>query len=142
MKITCIAAFLFFLSSATLVYAQNYLGNLSSDPNSASNRSGAGSPYKKNGLNNRYGTYGSPYSNKSANNPYSTQAPKLYDSKGNFRGNLNTNRYDKDSINNPYGKYGSKYSPDSLNNPYGAGSRFKKDSPNNRFGTGWKVYGQ
>ena len=81
-------------------------------------------------------------SNKSSNNPYATQAPKLYDSQGNFRGNLSTNPYDKDSINNPYGKYGSKYSPDSLNNPYGAGSKYKNDSPNNPYAKGWSIFGQ
>lgn len=85
---------------------------------------GAGSPYNPDSVNNPYGQYGSPYSNKSANNPYATDAPKLYDSDGNYRGRLSANRYDPDSTSNPYGRYGSPYSPDSINNPYGAGSPY------------------
>jgi hypothetical protein len=76
------------------------------------------------GLNNPYSPYGSPYSNKSRNNPYATDAPKLYDGQGNYRGRLSANPYDPDSTSNPYGKYGSKYSPDSINNPYGAGNPY------------------
>lgn len=94
------------------------------DPNSLANPYGAGSPYKADGLMNPYSQYGSPYSNKSWQNPYATDAPKLYDSQGNFRGKLSTNPYDPDSTSNPYGKYGSPYSPDSINNPYGAGSPY------------------
>lgn len=45
-------------------------------------------------------------------------SPVIYDSQGNYRGKLNSNRYDADSISNPYGRYGSRYSQDSLNNPY------------------------
>lgn len=41
-------------------------------------------------------------------NEYATGGPKLYDSEGNFRGNLNGNKYDPDSVSNPYGRYGSK----------------------------------
>lgn len=76
------------------------------------------------------------------NNPYgtSTNSPQLYDNQGQFRGNLNANRYDPDSVANPYGRYGSKYSPDSVNNPYGAGSPYRQDSPNNPYGTGMGVY--
>ena len=72
-------------------------------------------------------------------NEYATGGPKLYDSEGNFRGNLNGNKYDPDSVSNPYGQYGSKYSPDSINNPYGAGSEYKSDSPNNPYGSGWTI---
>lgn len=53
--------------------------------------------------------------------PYATgqNSPKIIDSQGHYRGNLNSNQYDPNSIANPYGRYGSQYSPDSLNNPYG-----------------------
>jgi hypothetical protein len=94
------------------------------DPNSLANPYGAGSPYKADGLMNPYSQYGIPYSNKSWRNPYATDAPKLYDSQGNYRGKLSANPYDPDSTSNPYGRYGSKYSPDSINNPYGAGNPY------------------
>lgn len=93
-------------------------------PNSLANPYGAGSPYKPDGLMNPYSQYGSPYSNKSWTNPYATDAPKLYDSQGNYRGKLSANPYDPDSTSNPYGRYGSKYSVDSINNPYGAGNPY------------------
>ena len=119
---------------------ETYLGKLSNNKygtNSTSNQYGTyGSKYSPNSVNNQYGTYGSKYSPKSATNPYATNTPKLYDSKGNYRGKLSTNKYDPESISNPYGKYGSKYSSESINNPYGAGSKYKKDSPNNPYGTG------
>jgi len=69
-------------------------GNLSRnryDPNSTANPYGAGSPYDPNSVNNPYGRYGSKYSPDSANNPYATNAPKLYDSDGNYRGRLSAN---------------------------------------------------
>lgn len=88
---------------------------------------GAGSPYKSDGLMNPYSQYGSQYSNQSWTNPYATDAPKLYDSQGNYRGRLSTNQYDPDSISNPYGRYGSQYSSYSINNPYGAGSPYFND---------------
>ncbi len=94
------------------------------DPRCINNPYGAGSPYNPDSVNNRYGRYGSPYSNESANNPYATNAPKLYDSQGNYRGRLSNNPYDPDSTSNPYGRYGSPYSPDSPNNPYGAGNPY------------------
>jgi len=122
-----------------------YIGNLSSNPyapNSTANQYGAGSPYNPNSVNNPYGTYGSPYSPKSANNPYTTDAPKLYDSKGQYKGKLSSNPYDPDSTSNPYGKYGSPYSPDSINNPYGAGNPYSPNSPNNPYGSGFKIIGQ
>lgn len=70
--------------------------------------------------------------------PYS--GAKVYNSRGEFGGNLNSNRYDPDSVSNPYGRYGSRFSPDSMNNKYGAGSRFKSDSPNNIYSDGWEVW--
>lgn len=97
------------------------------DPDSLSNPYGAGSPYKADGLMNPYSQYGSPYSNKSWTNQYATDAPKLYDSQGNYRGRLSANRYDPDSTSNPYGRYGSKYSSESINNPYGAGNPYSSD---------------
>ena len=63
---------------------------------------------------NQYGNeqrYGNPYGNDS--NSYRLCSPG-----GEFRGNVNDNRYDSNSISNPYGRYGNKYSPDSINNPY------------------------
>lgn len=135
---------IFLLTSISPGYAQNYLGNLSSnpyDPNSLSNEYGAGSPYNPNSPANIFGTYGSPFSNKSATNPYATDAPKIYDQQGNYRGKLSANPYDPDSITNEYGRFGSPFSPDSLNNPFGAGSQFAPDSPNNPFGSGWSVFG-
>ena len=132
-------------SYSTNTTTGTYIGNLSSNPyatNSTSNQYGAGSPYSSNSINNQYGTYGSPYSSKSVNNPYATNAPKLYDSNGQYRGKLSSNPYDPDSVSNPYGQYGSPYSPDSINNPYGAGSPYQTDSPNNPYGNGVKIIGQ
>ena len=94
------------------------------DSNCLNNPYGAGSQYKADGLNNPYNQYGSPYSNKSHTNPYATDAPKLYDSEGNYRGRLSSNPYDADSTSNPNGRYGSKYSSESINNPYGAGNPY------------------
>lgn len=142
-KIIMCLSVLFILMLPVLCLGED-LGNLSSNsyaPGSSSNPYGAGSPYNSNSINNQYGTYGSPYSNKSATNPYATDAPKLYDSRGNYRGKLSNNHYDPESVSNPYGKYGSPYLPDSINNPYGAGSPYKSDSPNNPYGTGLKIIG-
>lgn len=97
------------------------------------------SPYDALSVQNPYGPYGSPYSNTSAHNPYATDAPKLYDSEGHYRGKLSSNPFDPDSVSNPYGRYGNPFSPDSLNNPFGAGSRFRPDSPNNPYGSGWLI---
>jgi hypothetical protein len=125
--------------------AEEYLGQLSADcldADSTCNPNGQyGSEYSSGSINNPYGRYGSPYSNESVNNPYATDAPKLYDSQGNYRGKLSSNPFDPDSVSNPYGRYGSPYSPDSINNPYGAGSRLRIDSPNNPFGEGLSIYG-
>ena len=97
------------------------------DSNCLDNPYGAGSPYKADGLMNPYSQHGSQYSNKSWTNPYATDAPKLYDNQGNYRGRLSTNPYAPDSTSNPYGRYGSEYSPDSINNPYGAGNPYSTD---------------
>lgn len=71
----------------------------------------------------------------------SSNSPGLYSSDGQFRGNLNSNRYDPNSVANPYGQYGSRYSPDSVNNPYGAGSQYNQNSPSNRYGSGLMICG-
>ena len=94
------------------------------DPRCLDNPYGAGSPYQADGLNNPHSQYGSRYSNKSHTNPYATDAPKLYDGQGNYRGRLSSNPYDPDSTSNPNGRYGSRHSPDSINNPYGAGNPY------------------
>lgn len=131
-----------------LTWAQNsltYVGQWSINryaPNSVAAPFGAyGTPYAAAGLNNPYSRYGSVYGAFSATNPYATKAPMLFDGRGNYRGNLSTNRYDPFSISNPYGAYGSPFSPDSVNNPYGAGSRYLPDSPLNPYGSGWTVLG-
>ena len=120
MRIIC--ALLIALSmSPALACAQNYIGNLSKNPyapNSTSNPYGGGNPYQPNSITNPYGQYGSLYSPKSPTNPNATQAPMLFDSQGNYRGNLSSNPYDPNSTSNPYGRYGNPYSPDSINNPY------------------------
>src|SRR5947208_15062825 len=90
---------------ATISHASaQYLGNLSNNPyapNSLGNPYGAGNPYNPNSVTNPYGQYGNPYSPHSATNPYATQASRLYDQDGNYRGRLSTNPYDPDAISNP-----------------------------------------
>ncbi len=88
------------------------------DPKCINNPYGAGNPFKPNGLMNPYSQYGSQYSNKSWRNPYATDAPKLFNQDGEYRGRLSTNPLVPDSVSNPFGKYGNPYSPDSPNNPY------------------------
>lgn len=118
------------------------LGNLSPNPfalDSTSNPFGKGSPFAPNGINNPFSPYGSPFSNQSATNSFATDAPRLYDQQGHYRGKLSANPYDPDSTSNHFGRYGSAFSPDSLNNQFGAGSPYRYDSPNNPFGTGWRI---
>jgi hypothetical protein len=131
---------------ATASYNPAYgqeLGQLSVNPyapNSTANPySPAGSPYSATSVRNPYGQYGSPYSDQSATNPYATDAPKLYDEEGNYRGKLSANPYDPESVSNPYGRYGSEHSADSINNPYGAGNEYRTDSPRNPYGVGMKI---
>ena len=118
MKKQIVLTALFLFCSAALAQRCPY------DPQCINNPYGAGNPYNPDSINNPYGRYGSPYSNDSATNPYATNAPKLYDSQGNYRGRLSKNPYDPDSTSNPYGRYGNPYSPDSINNPYGAGNPY------------------
>jgi len=133
------------LADSALAQSNGYLGQLSANPygaNSTSNPHGQhGSKYSAESINNPYSKHGSPYSNESVSNPYATDAPKLYDSQGNYRGKLSSNRYDADSVSNPYGRYGSEYSADSINNPYGAGNPYRSDSPSNPYGEGLSIYG-
>jgi len=120
MRVICLTVALFLLLVAE-VSGADYLGNFTS------NRSLPPAPPQPPGtFNNPYGT--------------SSNSPKLYDDRGQFRGNLNSNRYDPDSVANPYGRFGSPYSPDSIRNPYGAGSPYRTDSPNNPYGTGLRIY--
>ncbi|WP_315743318.1 MULTISPECIES: hypothetical protein [unclassified Bradyrhizobium] len=139
-RIGAIAVLLALTSNAGAQYLGNYSANRY-DPNSTGNRFGAGNPYNPNSINNPYGQYGSPYGNRSANNPYATDAPKLYDNDGNYRGRLSSNPYDPDSVSNPYGRYGSPYSPDSINNKFGAGNPYSPDSPTNPYGQGLRIQG-
>lgn len=98
-----------------------YLGNYTSNQYQ-SNRV---NPYQYSG-----GSYGN-----------GTNSPGLYTQGGQFRGNVNTNRFDPNSVANPYGRYGSQFSPDSINNQFGAGSQFNNESPNNPYGQGLRVCG-
>lgn len=142
-RLSILAAYL--VLAAPCSWSDEYLGNYSANPNnpnSTLNPYGAGSPYNANSINNPHGTYGSPHSSRSATNPYATDAPRLYDRKGNYRGKLSSNPYDADSTSNPYGRYGSPYSSESINNPYGAGSPYRGDSPNNPHGEGLEIYGE
>lgn len=83
-------------------------------PDSLANPFGAGSRYKADGLMNPFSQYGGLYSNKSWRNTLATNAPKLYDGQGNYRGKLSINPYDLDSISNPYGRYSGVCAPRSF----------------------------
>lgn len=119
MRWLILAIFLCLIPSA--LFAQNYMGNLTANP------------YLLPAPPQPPGTFTNPYGT-------SSNSPQLFDSQGNYRGNLNTNRYDPNSVANPYGRYGSPYSPDSINNPYGAGNPYRQDSPTNPYGTGLRIY--
>jgi hypothetical protein len=60
-------------------------------------------------------------------NPYGKNL-KLYNSQGQYRGNLSNNPYDPNRIGNPYGRHGNPYSP------------YRQDNPNNPYGQGVGVY--
>jgi hypothetical protein len=60
-------------------------------------------------------------------NPYGKNL-KLFNSQGQYRGNLSSNPYDPNRAGNPYGRHGSPYSP------------YRQDSPNNPYGQGIGVY--
>lgn len=105
-------------------YAED-LGKLSANHfalDSTANAFGQGSTFAPNGVNNPFSPYGSHFSNQSATNPFATDAPRLYDQQGNYRGKLSANPFDPDSTSNRFGCYGSPFSPHSANNTNGAGS--------------------
>ena len=93
---------LFCLLVSSTAVADEYLGKLSANPYNADSTSNPygqhGSEYSNKSINNSHGRYGSQYSNDSATNPYATNAPKLYDQNGNYRGKLSSNKYDPDSV--------------------------------------------
>jgi hypothetical protein len=83
-----------------------YLGDLSANPfgpNSTANPFGGGNPFSPNSITNDFGPYGNPFSKRSATNPFATNAPRLYDQQGNYRGKLSANPYDPDSTSDPFG---------------------------------------
>jgi hypothetical protein len=133
-----------FLLMPVIVQAE-YLGDLSDNelnPSSIFNDNGPYGSLSPTSPRNRIGLYGSPISPYSTNNPLATEAPRLYDQDGNYRGKLSTNTMDPDPISNPLGRYGSTLSPDSINNPLGAGNPLDPGSPKNRLGTGWRIEGR
>ena len=143
MNTTALCLFILLVGSTDLCAED--LGSLSANPfgfDSTANQFSAGSPFAPNGINNPFSPYGSPFSNQSATNPFATDAPRLYDQSGHYRGKLSANPFDPDSTSNQFGRYGSPFSPDSINNPFGAGSPFKADSPNNPYGKGWRIEGR
>jgi hypothetical protein len=111
------------ITLATNATAQTYLGNLSANPYLPK-----APPQPANTFNNPYGN--------------SSNSPQLFNSQGQFRGNLNSNQFDPNSVANPFGQYGSRFSPDSINNTFGAGNPFNQDSPNNPFGNGLTIIGR
>lgn len=85
---------LFLLLLAPLSSSAKDLGELSANAyqqNSTANPFGAGSPFAPNGINNTFSPYGSPFSKQSARNPFATDAPRLYDQQGHYRGKLSAN---------------------------------------------------
>lgn len=89
------------------------------------------------------GQYGAnPYAAPKVEQPaYGGQNLGIYNSQGEYKGNLNSNPYDPNSVNNPYGQYGSQYSPKSINNPYvPENNPYNPNSANNPYGQGLKVY--
>ena len=90
------------------VHAED-LGELSANPynpDSTSNPFGAGSPFKLDGINNPFSPYGSPFSNQSAKNPFATDAPRLYDQQGNYRGKLSANPVGLSGFSGSFGSFG------------------------------------
>lgn len=71
---------------------------------------------------------------------YHGETLKLYDATGQFRGNLNNDKYDYNSISNPHGPYGNPHAINSIHNPYGAGYPYQTDSPFNPHGSGWQIH--
>jgi hypothetical protein len=120
---------------------QTHIGNLSANPYAQGATSNPASRSQADSVTNPHGRYGSAFSAESAANPSATDAPKLYERDGTYRGKLSASPYDADSVSNPYGRYGSRYSPDSINNPYGAGNPYRAESPHNKHGQGLGIFG-
>lgn len=120
---------------------QPHIGDLSANPHAPGSTSNPASRFDADSVTNPQGRYGSAFGADSAANPYATNAPKLYDHDGRYRGKLSANPYDAESVSNPYGRYGSTYSPDSINNPYGAGNPYHAESPHNPHGQGLGIFG-
>lgn len=127
-------------TAQTQTKTKTYLGNLSANPYAPGSTARPGAEYDPNSVTNPYGRYGNPFGAHSATNPAASDAPKLYDRAGNYRGKLSANPFDADSVANPYGRYGSRTSPESINNPYGAGNPYAPESPSHRFGTGLRIF--
>jgi len=81
------------------------------DPRCIINPHGAGS---------LYGPIINPYASNSATNPYAIEAPRLYDSQGNYRWSAEYQSVRSGLNVESVWRYGNPHSPDSLNNPYGA----------------------
>jgi hypothetical protein len=113
-----------FVMTGSLLAGSSALAACPYDNNCLNDPYGAGSAYAPNGINNPFSDRGGPFSNNSANNPYATNAPRIYDQNGNYRGRLSSNPYHPDSTSNPFGRYGNRYSSHSINNPYGAGNPY------------------
>ena len=69
---------------------------------------------------NPYGSYGRTYAPPPAvmnTSPFAngSNSYQIYNSQGQYRGNLNTNQFDPNSVANPFGPYGSPFSPTSPN---------------------------
>jgi hypothetical protein len=82
-----------------------FLGTLENEysSNSIYNEYGNyGSKYSSTSIFNKYGNYGSDYSNQSPFNRYASNAPGLYDRRGNFYGTLSINRYASGITNESY----------------------------------------
>lgn len=139
---TRMGCLLLLLTLAPAVLWAEDLGNLSANPflyESTANSFGAGSPFASNDINNPFSPYGSPFSNTSVTNLFATDAPRLYDQQGHYRGKLGANPFDPDSTANPFGRYGSRFSEESINNPFGAGNPYRFDSPTNPYGRGLRI---
>lgn len=108
-------------------YGANSYARYNYDPNSyvrsAPYRIVYGSSgYDRLGLQSEVSRYGSGVSPYSWRNSLTRSAPRLYNSRGEYRGRLSTNELDPESISNPLGRYGSEVSPNSVNSPYGYGN--------------------
>ena len=132
------------VSGAPVAQAE-YLGDLSANPfssNSLANHTARARPLLRVARSTLMGRMGIRSAIGQPPIRFATEAPRLYDREGNYRGRLSANPYDPDSTSNPFGRYGNPFSSESVNNPFGAGNPFRSDSPTNPFGTGWSVIGE